>query len=70
MPNTNPMVAHKWANAPLENGRYVGAEKSSNGNFSFEGSRIYSYRTCIARRYTPDETRTKGPWFDGFEVEK
>ena len=40
---TNDMVAHVWAQQNQERGR------SSNGNFSFEGSRLYSYSTCIAQ---------------------
>lgn len=39
----NSMVAHLWANQSQESAR------SHNGNYSFEGTRLYSYTTQIAQ---------------------
>lgn len=39
----NHMVAHVWAQQEQPEGH------SHNGNFHFEGTRLYSYQTCIAR---------------------
>lgn len=41
----NPQVAHVWANQD-RNG--ITSGESHNGNFWFEGARLYSYRTVIA----------------------
>jgi hypothetical protein len=38
---TNHNVAHQWANQNRQSG------KSNNGNFSFDGPRLYSYTTLI-----------------------
>lgn len=48
----NDMVAHVWANRSQPHGQ------SHNGNFSFDGSLLYSYRTCIAR-FVNDDKATK-----------
>lgn len=41
----NDMVAHVWAQMTQDHGR------SHNGNFSFSGNTLYSYRTAIAKIY-------------------
>lgn len=46
---TNREVAHLWANQSLPSAR------TKNGNFSFNGSAILSYRTCIARIILNDD---------------
>jgi hypothetical protein len=43
MSNTNEMVAHIWAQQEKD------SAKSANGNFSFRGETLFSYRTPIAR---------------------
>lgn len=42
----NGMVAHVWAQRSQAEGR------SHNGNFSFSGNNLYSYRTCIGAFHT------------------
>lgn len=45
----NAMTAHVWAQGRLSSG------ESNNGNFSFSGARIYSYRTVIGLRLPAGE---------------
>jgi hypothetical protein len=49
---TNHTVAHQWANQNRQSG------KSNNGNFSFEGRRLYSYSTLVG--YISDLVDAKG----------
>lgn len=44
---SNAQVRHVWATGTQDHGR------SHNGNFSFQGDTLYSYRTPIARRVKP-----------------
>lgn len=47
----NQMVAHAWAQQNRLNINHPINGKSSNGNFSFEGKSLFSYKTEIARFY-------------------
>lgn len=49
MSNTNHQVAHLWAHWDNDPKHKAARARSSNGNMSFEGASLYSYRTEIGR---------------------